>query len=64
MACHHAVKETFHRDKVRIAHKKYAFLEDSEDFQFSAPLKCENDQVEKINLDQNIKLLFSFWLKK
>ena len=47
----------FDRDKVGIAKETYGFLEVSEDFQFNAPLKSENDQVEKIKLDQNVKLL-------
>ena len=36
--------ETFGQDNVRIANKTYRFLEDSEDFQFNAPFKSENDQ--------------------
>ena len=47
--------EDFLQDKVGITKKTYGFLEDSEDFQFNAPLKSENDQDFFEKYFQNVK---------
>ena len=63
MACHPAVKETFHRDKVGIARETYGFLEESEDFLFSALLKSENSQDFISKLDENVKISRGIWVE-
>ena len=54
------IEKTGH-DNVRISKKTYGFLEGSEDLQFNAPFKFENDQDFFEKLFRNVKKSEIIW---